>query len=171
MTTKLFISTADLKDQTSIEKNVEDIRLKQAILAAQNVHIQEILGSDWYDSLASKRTIEGTWTGLTEDETLLIENYLDFAIREYALYEYLIEGNFSVSNQGIEKQSSNNSVSADLEEIQHLYRRAKDRADFYRQRCITYICDNEDKFPLYNNSDQNLHPTRKNFNSNNIIGG
>lgn len=168
MTTKLFISSTDVKNNTAIEKNVEDTRLKQAILHAQNIHIQEITGSAWYDSLAGKRTEEQTWTGLTASEETFIESYLNFALREFALYEYLFDANFNISNQSIEKQSATNSVSAELEEVKMLAERARSRADFYRERCLKFLCDNSELFPLYDDSNQNLYPNRNSFGAGNI---
>jgi len=169
MTTKLWITPANIKNNTSIEKNVEDSRLKQSILSAQNIHINEILGSTWFDFLSNKRTEEQTWTGLTSSEQTFIDGYLDFTLREFALYEYLLEGNFNITNQSIEKQSGNNSISADLDEVRMLADRAKSRADFYRERCLKYLCDNSVQFPLYDANNQNLYPNRNSFGSNSII--
>lgn len=162
MTDLLWITTTDLKNNTNIEQNVDDHRLKQAILTAQNIHIQELLGSAWYDSLAAKRTAQLTWTGLTSAEDTFINNYLNFAIRAYAYAEYLTTGNFNITNQGIEKQSGGNSENASMEENESLTRKAFSNARFYGERCTRHIClQDTNTFPLYDNNDQNPHPNTR----------
>lgn len=163
MTNLPWLTPAYIKTNSIIEKNVDDLKVTRAILAAQNFKIQSLLGDVWFNALAAKRTDELTWTGLTSAETIMIDSYLNPVLLHYAVMEYLVVGNFSISAQGIEKRASDNSVNADQAEVGYLIRNAQDKAQFASTLLVKYLCEHSTDFPLYTNSTGALlHPKTKN---------
>ena len=160
MAKRLMITAAEVLQDTSLEANIEANRIRPAIIAAQEIHAQQILGSALYDALYAKRTVQGTWTGLTTAETTLVTDYLTDVIRYYSEFEYMKSAAYSVDNAGVVKNFSDNSTPASRQEIKDQIADAESRADFHRMKMDKWLCDNYNEFPEYISTDQIIPPRR-----------
>jgi hypothetical protein len=159
----LYISATRLKKDTALGGSVDDNLIMPYILLAQDMYILPILGTDLDTKL--KTEIQGG--SLASDYKTLVETYIQpalvqFAFAELAPFMRLRFVNNAIVVMGATDQSS----SASYDDIKPLMDRAKDAAEFYRQRCIDFLRDKGTAtFPEYGqNSDAGeLSATARNY--------
>jgi len=157
----LFISATRLKKDTALGGSVDDNLIMPYILLAQDMNILPVLGTDLYDKL--KSDVQGG--SLTGAYKTLVETYIQPALVQFAFstlapYLRLRFSNNSVVVMGATEQSS----SASYDDIKPLMDTATDAAEFYRQRLIDYIRNNQSSFPEFStNSGADLDPTTNNY--------
>ena len=157
----LFISSTRLKKDTALGGSVDDNLIMPYILLAQDMNILPVLGTDLYDKL--KSDVQGG--SLTGAYKTLVETYIQPALVQFAFstlapYLRLRFSNNSVVVMGATEQSS----SATYDDIKPLMDTATDAAEFYRQRLIDYIRNNQSSFPEFStNSGADLDPTTNNY--------
>ena len=79
----------------------------------------------------------------------------------FAMVDYLPFAAYQVSNGGVFKQSSENSSTASVEEINTLVDRHREFAQFYTRRFIDFMNFNNSKYPEYNqNQNEDMYPDR-----------
>lgn len=142
-----FVTSEQVKQNSTIEMNVDDSKISPIIMKVQYIYIQQSLGSSFYEHLVNAVS-GGT---LTTAEDNLIRTYLQPTIIEYTVYEVLPFLNFKATNKAISKQNSDNSTPSDLSEIKYLRSNVKDMAEFMNTRLVKYLCDNSNLFPEYLN--------------------
>jgi hypothetical protein len=83
----------------------------------------------------------------------------------WAMVEYLPFAAYTVGNGGVFKHNSENSTTADKLEVDYLVGKARDLAQYYTDRFITYMSYNQAQFPQYNsNNNADVYPdTDANF--------
>lgn len=151
-----FISTTFLKENTTIESNVDDNKLVPYIYKVQDIHLQQILGSTFYDTLKN-----GVISGTTNaDETKLIKEYIQPMIAEWTVYEVMPFLSNKLTNKAVSQESSEFSSPSSLDEIKFLRNSVRDMAEFYSQRLSKYLCDNLTLFPTYQNPDSKENVSR-----------
>lgn len=156
MATALLVTTDDLKNNTIIDGNVDTAKFIQFMRIAQEVHIQNYLGTSLYRSIQAK-IIAGTLTG---DYLALVNNYLKDMVIYFAMVDYVPFAAFQISNGGVFKHRSENSDTATKEEIDSLTEKYRQFAQFFTRRFLDYICDNSNLFPEYNSSTQSdMYPS------------
>jgi hypothetical protein len=157
----LYISATRLKKDSAIGGSVEDDLIMPYILLAQDMNILPILGTDLDAKL--KSDIQGG--SLTGAYKTLVEDYIQPALVQFSFvslvpYLRLRFVNNAVVVMGATEQSS----SATYEDLEPVMNTATDAAEFYRQRCIDYLRNNQSSFPEYStNSGADLDPTVNNY--------
>tara|TARA_Y100001938_G_scaffold147286_1_gene228129 strand:- start:648 stop:1229 length:582 start_codon:yes stop_codon:yes gene_type:complete len=157
----LYISATRLKKDSAIGGSVEDDLIMPYILLAQDMNILPILGTDLDAKL--KSDIQGG--SLSGAYKTLVETYIQPALVQFSFvslvpYLRLRFVNNAVVVMGATEQSS----SATYEDLEPVMNTATDAAEFYRQRCIDYLRNNESSFPEYStNSGSDLDPTVNNY--------
>ena len=149
MSTKVyFLSTTKLKTLTTINPNVDDNLLTMAIWDSQEIHTQPILGTDLYKKL---KTDVGTGTVTGVYKTLL-DDYVIPALVQWSVSEALIYLRYKIMNKSISSQASDNTTPADLDELKFISSEIKNRAQFYDQRMIDYLCQYSSSYPEYSSN-------------------
>lgn len=145
----LMISESRLKKITSIDENVEPDDLVPFITQAQDLKIQSILGTYFFNNL-KVRISDGTTTAA---EKTLLNDYIAPLIANYATYLALPSLNYKIKNKSVLNPSSEESVNTALAELKYLRENYKSTAEFYEARLLDYLCDYSDLFPDYTNPD------------------
>jgi hypothetical protein len=158
---KLYISVDRLKTDTAIGGSVDENILQPYILLAQDMYILPMLGTDLDNDLKTHILL----STLTGDNKILVEQYIQPALVQYSFAEVAPFMRLRFVNNAVVVMGSNEqSSSATYEDIKPLIDRAKDAAEFYRQRLIEYLCNNSSKFPKYSsNTGADLQPTTNNY--------
>lgn len=143
----VMISEARLKKITSIHENVEPDELVNFIVQAQDLKIQDILGTKFYNNL--KDSIADA--SLTDDERTLLNDYIAPTIAHYAYYYALPSLNYKTKNKAVLTPTSEESIATGLDELKYLRQSVRDTAEFYEQRLRDYLCDFSSLFPDYIN--------------------
>lgn len=158
----LFISEDKLKKSTTINGNVDVELLRPYMKVAQDKYIWTRLGSQLYDKLQNDIT-GGTLTGNYET---LVDDYIQDALVHWTLFECLPFLGYKIMNKDIVRKNSENSQSASIEDINFLRNLVQATAEWYTERLIDYLCENNTLFPEYNtNSGADLRPSKNNYNN------
>jgi hypothetical protein len=166
MATALFISRTDLVKNTIIDGNVDTDKFIQFVKIAQEIHIQNYLGSKLYDRISADITA-GTLAG---DYLTLVTTYIQPMLIHYAIVDYLPFAAYQIKNGGVFKHNSENSETVSKSEIDFLVSKQRDFAEYYTRRFIDYICFNSTLFPEYlNNQDSDVDPDRNTNPSNWVL--
>ncbi|QDP47149.1 MAG: hypothetical protein GOVbin40013_30 [Prokaryotic dsDNA virus sp.] len=157
----LFITMTELKRKSIIDGALDTDKLVQFVEVAQDVHIQNFLGTKLYDK------IQTLITGGTLDDSAnaayktLLNTYIKPMLIWYSQYSYIPFAAFQISNGGVFKHSSESSESVSKEELDSLTAKAKDFADFYTNRFVDYMIENSSSFPEYTGSqDEGMYPDK-----------
>ena len=165
MATALFISRTDLVKNSIIDGNVDTDKFIQFVKIAQEIHIQNYLGSKLYDKISSD--IIGD--SLSGNYLSLVTDYIQPMLIHYAMVDYLPFAAYQVKNGGVFKHTSENSESATKDEVDFLVQKQRDFAEYYTRRFVDYICFNSTLFPEYtSNTDSDVYPD-KDVNSSNWV--
>ena len=158
MATALFIKRADLVKNTALSGNVDTDKFIQFIKLAQEIHVQNYLGTDLYDKISSD-IIGSTLSG---DYLALVNDYIQPMLIHFAMAEYLPFAAYTISNGGIYKHISENSTQPLKEEIDSLIAKERDYAEYYTNRFIEYMSYNaSSKFPeYYSNNNEDIYPDK-----------
>ena len=158
MATALFIKRADLVKNTALSGNIDTDKFIQFIKLAQEIHIQNYLGSKLYDKISAD-IVAGT---LADPYLSLVNDYVQPMLIHYAMVEYLPFAAYTIANGGVFKHSSENSLNVDKVEIDFLIQKVRDFAEYYTQRFVDYMSFNASgSFPeYYDNSNEEIYPDK-----------
>jgi hypothetical protein len=158
MATVLFIKRDDLVRNTAISGNVDTDKFLQFIKIAQQIHIQNYLGTKLYNRI-SEDIADDTLAG---DYLELVETYVQPMLIHFAMTEYLPFAAYTIANAGVYKHSSETSTSVTKDEVDFLIAKERGIADYYVRRFIDYMSFNQQKFPEYNtNINNDVFPDRR----------
>jgi len=156
----LFIKVQDLKKNTILDGNVDVDKLLPYIKLAQEIHIQNFLGTKLYEALETKITGDT----LTGDYLTLVNNYIQPALIHFAMMDYLPFAAYQVKNAGVFKHISENAESVTKNEVDYLVNKEREFAEYYIRRMIDYLSFNNNLFPEYNqNSNEDVYPDKDNL--------
>jgi len=161
MATALFIKREDLVRNTAIGGNVDTDKFIQFIKIAQEIHIQNYTGTQLYNKIST----DITNSTLVNPYLALVNDYIQPMLIHWAMVEYLPFAAYTIGNGGVFKHNSENSTTAEKIEVDYLVNKARDLAQYYTDRFITYMSYNQASFPQYNaNNNADVYPdTDANF--------
>lgn len=153
-----LISETTLKSETIINDNLGSEYLNPAIETAQDIYLQELIGTALLDKLYDdviNKTIDGAYKDLLDN---YITNYLKFKV----LSEITVPVSYKYRNAGVVQSTANNYQQTTLKDAQLVANHYEIRATFYAERLSKYLCANSDKFPEYkstrNSADMMANP-------------
>jgi hypothetical protein len=154
----LFITRKDLVKFTAVNGNVDTDKFIQFIKIAQDIHIQNYLGTDLFEDLQGH--IEGG--SLAGDNLALVTTYIKPMLIHWAMVEYLPFAAYTIANKGVFKHSSENAQNVDKNEIDFLIEKERNVAQYYTERFIEYMSFNaSSKFPkYYTNTNDDVYPDK-----------
>jgi len=154
----LFVNEDKLKSSTAINYNVDTAFLLPFLKIAQDKHLQIILGTRLYDKLQNDIAgVDGA--SLIGVYKILVDDYVQDAIIHYALVEALPFISFQIKNGSITQKNSENGTAATRQDVDYLVQKERDSAEFYGQRIVEYLCNDNSSFPEYSqNTGADLNP-------------
>lgn len=164
----LFVSSQYVKDNTSINDNLDSDILTPFITQAQKIYIEPILGTDLYKKLQSDvsgATVAGNYK-------ILLDEYIQNTLAVWALHDSLPFINYKLTNKSVLTKDSDNSTAVGLEEIKFLQANIRNNAEYLSQRITDYLHANPTLFPEYfTNADiDDVRPNRTSYFSGVYLG-
>jgi hypothetical protein len=149
---QLLISESYLKEVTAMNAEVDAKILRPYILTAQQRYLEPLLGTDLFTALL------GTTTG---NYTTLLNNYVQPCLAHYSYLEAIPYIWVRIGNGGVFKNAPTNTESTAITEIKFIEDRAREKAEHFAQRLMTYLVANYDNFPelATNDACNKLTPT------------
>ena len=170
MANVLFISETFLKQNTQVSDNVDVKYIRESILWAQDTEIQTVIGSTLYNYIKTQITAS-TLSGVYQT---LVEDYIQVTLKHYVTAECLAMAHYKITNKGVQIQDSEQSAPASTSSLNFLVEKETNKAEWYKQRMINYLCENSSSFPEYLNPDDGvdvIHPSDSNFKTTIFLGG
>ena len=158
MAEAILITRKDVVKFTAMNGNVDTDKFIQYIKIAQDIHVQNYLGTDLLQSIQAK-IIAGTLTG---DYLSLVTDYVKPLLCHWAMVEYLPFAAYTIANKGVYKHSSENAENVSKEEVDFLVEKERTTAQYYTDRFIDYMSFNaSSKFPeYYSNNNDDIFPEK-----------
>jgi hypothetical protein len=156
MATTLFITPKDLKSNSILNGNVDTDLFINFIKIAQQMHVQNYLGTKLYDAITTKINT----STLTGDYLDLVTDYVQPMLIHFSLIDYLPFANYQIRNGGVFRHRSENSETVSKEELDILVQKHRTFADFYAKRFVDYMAIYASNlFPEYwTNANDNMFP-------------
>ena len=150
MADALWITQQDIIDNSVFVENIDVQVLTPNILYVQDEHIQNLLGTDLFNSINSQ-IIANTVTALN---ATLLDSWIKKVIVNYVLSESAADLVYRWTNKGIVVKTADNSNAITPEQLEYIIERYRNRAIGYARRLTLYLVQESNSYPLYNsNSD------------------
>ena len=158
MATVLFINRTDLIRNSIMDGNISTDKFIQFIKIAQEIDVQQIMGTDLYNGLTvAMPTIDQVGNARWK---IILDDYIVPMLIWYAQSNYYPFAAYQVKQGGVFKHTSENSVSVDKNEVDFLVEKARTNAEWYSRRFIDFMSFNQNTYPEYNsNSDDDIYPS------------
>ena len=157
----LFISEDKLKDSTAINLNVDVNLLLPYVRQAQKLYVETKLGTDLNQKLKDL-IVAGTLGDVANAAyKTLIDDYIGDMLPNWAFYHAIPFLRFKIENGNIYSKTSETGTALSTEEAQHLREEIRNTAEYYTERLISYLCNNNSLFPEFStNTGSDVEPNR-----------
>lgn len=143
----LFISVQSIKDRTGLHANVDEKLVLPEIKTAQDMYILPALGSTLYNRLQ-----DGVNNcTLNMDEQTLLDNYIADCLIYYVMSELPMGLSYQFYNKGLLRKTNENAENPSMQDMIDVANRYRTRAEFYKQRLIKFLRQNNTTYPEYLN--------------------
>ena len=155
MSKALFVTRNDISTFTAANGNIDNDKLLPFLNIAQDIHIQNYLGTD-LDNKIKSDIVGGTLAG---NYLSLVNDYIKPMLLHWSLVEYLPFGSVNIANGGIYQKNPENSTAITREHVDYLVEKARTPAHFNTNRFIDYIKNNSNLLPeYYSNTQSDMYP-------------
>lgn len=151
MANVLLVSENKLKAFTNVNRNVDMDSIRAEIGISQDIQLQPLLGTKFYDELLSK--VSATGNTFNANELTLVNDYISPFLIQVSYFEMIPHLHYRTMNRGIVKGDMESATGVDIETMKYLRTIQKQRADFYMMRLQDYLIIGygQGQFPSYLN--------------------
>ena len=158
MAQALFITRDDLVKFTALNGNIDTDKFVQWIKVAQDIHIQNYLGTKLFNKFNNGIVNNN----LTTPYSMLLNTYIKPMVIHWAMVEFLPFSAYTIANKGVYKHSSENAEIVNKDEIDFLVEKERSIAEHYTRRFIDYMSFNQSSYPEYNtNNNADMFPDKQ----------
>lgn len=150
----ILISEEYIREWSPVNGTLDFKYLKQPIETSQDIHLQRLLGTDLLDHIKSLVEAGTITDGGNSDYKTLLDDKIRPALMWWTIYEAI---NFSVikyDNANLAKRQAENTVTLTESEIAMTKADVNNKAMYYSERLVRYLCQNTDLFPEYSTNDE-----------------
>tara|TARA_R100000935_G_C2766216_1_gene135730 strand:+ start:255 stop:764 length:510 start_codon:yes stop_codon:yes gene_type:complete len=159
MATVLFINRTDLVRNSIIDGNVDTDKYIQFIKLAQEIHIQNYLGTKMYEGLTAA-IVAGIDLNVNARWKLLLDDYVVPMLIWFSQVDYIPFSAYQIRNGGMYKHRSENADTVSKEEVDFLTEKARTNAEWYSRRFIDFMSFNQTTYPEYtSNINDDIYPS------------
>ena len=149
MSKVLLVTNSDIKRHTIINGSVDVDNFIHYINIAQDIYIQNYLGTDLFNKLKDLISSSTINEVANSDYKLLLQEYIAPMVIHWTAVEYIPFAAFVLTNKGIYQNEAENAQIASSEDIEKLVSKERDIAQHYSDRFVEYICEHHIKYPEY----------------------
>jgi hypothetical protein len=145
----LLVSEQRLKDQTPITENVQSSEMRYGIQTAQNIFLQETLGTNLFEYIL--KLVKDGDIDLPQYVKYkeLLNNFIQPMVIAYAYYLILDNLFVKAVNIGLQTFQSEQSSSIGIKELTYLKDNAKNTAEFQDNMLRRHLVFNNQDYPQY----------------------
>lgn len=137
MSNVLLISENKLKAFTNVNKSVDINVIRAEIGIAQDLQLQPLLGTKFYNHLLS--CVSASGNTFNQNELTLVQDYISPYLIQVSYHEMIPHLHFRTMNRAIVKGDMESATGVDIETMKYLRTIQKQRADFYMMRLQDYL--------------------------------
>lgn len=157
-----LISEDTLKTETVLNDNVSPEYFGSAIETAQEIYLQQLIGSSLLNDLCNKVKNDS----LTADDKTLLDEYITPFLKFKVLAEVTLPLAFKYRNAGVLQTNNEYVYNTGIKDVFQLASHYDQRANFFAIRMTDWLCANSTKFPAYHNTTTGeLSPNRDAYNT------
>lgn len=145
MANTYLIPVQQVKDSTYVDNNTSDEMIKVAVLDAQEMILQPVLGDLLYEKLIDDTKNQD----LSEDYQLLLVNYIWKVMLQATVYKLSYNLLFRLTNSSITKDNNDNAVAISISEINVLIKERELSMSYHIKRLKDHLLVNSTKYPEY----------------------
>lgn len=166
-----FISETKVKQDSFISDAVDAKIIDRTIIEVQDIYLKPLIGSALYDDIAA-RIEAGTVASGSPNYTTLLNSYIHPVLIQYIMAEMQIVNTYKMANKGLLTKSSDNAQPASMNDLLKVAETIKNKAEYYGQRLIEYLCANEATYPVFRSetSSDSIHPKKSAYQSGIYLG-
>ena len=149
----LLISEDLIKTDSTLNINLESKNLLPAIKRAQDIHLQEVIGTDLYRALQQK-----IYDGVIEDVNneaykYLLDVFICPYLLEIVIYELSIELAADIANTGVIQPTDTHFKQVSSSDRNAIKDQCKYNSDSYKLMLQRYLINNKSKYPELSTGD------------------
>lgn len=149
-----LLSTQEIKSQSIISLNMDPTILSASIKDAQELYLQEIIGTKLlrkiqylvYNEL-EQNDLDKIFDESQETYFTLLENYIKPYLRSKALVILVMNASYKFRNIGVSRNSDTNVSFTAMDELKYLEKQYSTNADHYAEILSRYLCSNKSTYP------------------------
>lgn len=145
----LFINADFVKRYSHLNGSVEEAYMVSHIMIAQDKYVQSFLGTNLFEKLKSD-IAGGTLSG---NYQTLVDTYVRKVTLWWTMVEMIPSLYVRLDNGGLAVRTSEDTTPISKGDLNREIDRARNNAQFYTDRMIEYLCNNNSLFPEYSDSD------------------
>ena len=162
-----LISEDILKTETILNDNIGAEYLSSAIETAQEIYLQQLIGTSLLNDLCIK-VRDGK---LNNDDTQLLDEYILPYLKFKVLAEVTLPIAFKYRNNGVIQVNNEYTYNTTMKDAQQLATFYDQRANFFAMRLTDWLCANSTKYPAFRNTTSGeLSPNGDSFNTQIYLG-
>lgn len=157
----LFIDDVYLKTYTPMGVSVDVQEIYPFVEEAQNIYIQDVLGTPLYVDLEYK-----LYTGVTYStiERQLID-ICSKALAYWTVYMAVPHLAIKIRNLGVARPTATEAQTSSMEEMKYIREEMKNFGEFWNTRAVNFLCENSASFPLYSAASEDMYPATRQYDS------
>ena len=149
----LLISEDLIKTDSTLNINIEGKNLLPSIKRAQDIHLQEAIGTDLYRAI-QKRIYDGVIENVdNEDYKYLLDVFICPYLLEIVMYELSIELAADLANAGVIQPSDTHYTQVSSSDRNAIREQHKYNSDSYKLMLQRYLLSNKGKYPELSTGD------------------
>lgn len=160
----LLIDDEYIKQYTPLGRSMDPKEIYPFISEAQNMYIQDLLGTPLYDDIMEKTYHSPTGASYSSIEWQLVD-LCSKSLAYWSVYLALPHISIKMRNGGLNKPLPESTQTTDLSELRYLREEIKNLAEFWSQRVVNFLCENSNSFPLYGSSSDDMYPSTGQYDS------
>ena len=163
-----MISEQFVKDNSTINENVDVKLLRSTIWDCQRDYIKPILGTDLYDKVITDITA-GTLSG---NYKILADEYISESLLKWVMMESVPTMLYKYRNKAVSTQDSDNSQPISYTAMREEMNRWRDKAELRSEDITNYLRANDNLFPEYlsNSDEDDIYPNDNNYTTSIFLG-
>jgi len=145
----LLINKETLKRLSLIDDNVDEQYIRPAIITAQEISLQQTIGTSLYDAICDM-VDDGS---IEDDENTnykdLLDNYIAIYLAYVVMSDIQLPIQYKIRNKGIITTNDDRVYNASMEDTLLMKQYWSNKADFFGGRLSKYLRCNKELFPEY----------------------
>jgi hypothetical protein len=153
-----FINADYFKRYSQVNGSVLETYILPHVILSQEKYIQSYLGTQLYEKLKTDITA----ATISGDYAILLDTYVRKATLWWSMVDMLPSMHVRIDNGGLVIRSSEDTTPITRDDLFMEVNRARDNAQYYSARLVSYLCNNSSLFPEYStNTGSDICPTKK----------